>query len=272
MLRYPTVLTIAGSDSGGGAGIQADLKTIASLGAYGTSVITALTAQNTQGVTGIMPVPPAFVRQQLAAVFSDFQVDVVKIGMVNSVETAIVIAEAMDEFRPPFVVYDPVMAASSGANLMDIDAVGVLWTTLFARTNLVTPNIPEAEILTGKKIDSEERMVEAAEEMVQRGCRAVLIKGGHLQSKLLKDVLVQRDLDTLSFESVYVPSPNLHGTGCTLASAIATYVAMDHGLAEAVLMGKQYIHQAIVNGRDVRMGEGSGPLNHLFAPQKMQKR
>ena len=270
MTRYPTVLTIAGSDSGGGAGIQADLKTIASIGAYGASAITALTAQNTQGVRAIQGVPPEFLKQQLEAVFEDITIDAVKIGMVNQIEVAEVIGEILDRFQPPFVVFDPVMVSTSGAKLIQDETISVLWKTLFSRADLITPNLDEAQILIGRKIESVEEMKKAAEEMVAKGCKAVLLKGGHLIGPVLYDVFARKNEQTLILETEYIASENVHGTGCTLSSAIATFMALENSLPEAILFAKKYVAEAIEAGKNIKTGSGPGPLNHSFSPQKMQ--
>ncbi|WP_353721672.1 bifunctional hydroxymethylpyrimidine kinase/phosphomethylpyrimidine kinase [Dyadobacter sp. 676] len=270
MNRYPTVLTIAGSDSGGGAGIQADLKTIAALGAYGTSAITALTAQNTQGVRAIHPVPPAFLKEQLEAVFEDITIDAVKIGMVNTVEVALVIAQMLDRFKPGFVVFDPVMVSTSGSRLIREETVDVLWKELFPRVDLITPNLDEGEILIGGQVRTAATMKGAATQMVEKGCKAVLLKGGHLVAPTIYDVLVQKAQDPLILESDYIDSRNVHGTGCTLSSAIATYVARGNSLTESIIFAKEYIAGAIREGKDVVTGHGPGPLNHTFSPISMQ--
>ncbi|KQS33483.1 bifunctional hydroxymethylpyrimidine kinase/phosphomethylpyrimidine kinase [Dyadobacter sp. Leaf189] len=270
MTRYPTVLTIAGSDSGGGAGIQADLKTIAALGAYGASAITALTAQNTMGVRSIHAVPPAFLKEQIEAVFDDIAVDAVKIGMVNTIEVAQVIAEMLERYKPGFVVFDPVMVSTSGSRLIRDETVAVLWEVLFPLVHLITPNLDEARILISEKIDSVEAMKMAAEEMVRRGCNAVLLKGGHLVAPVLSDIFARKDQDTLILESSYIDSRNVHGTGCTLSSAIAAFVAAGNSVPESIIFAKEYISGAIAAGKDVTTGHGPGPLNHSFSPIPMQ--
>ncbi|MEO6686300.1 MAG: bifunctional hydroxymethylpyrimidine kinase/phosphomethylpyrimidine kinase [Dyadobacter sp.] len=272
MKRYPTVLTIAGSDSGGGAGIQADLKTIAALGAYGASAITALTAQNTTGVRAIHPVPGTFLKSQLEAVFEDIIIDSVKIGMINTVETAQIIAKILDRFQPGFVIFDPVMVSTSGAKLIQDETIAVLWKELFPRATLITPNLDEASILVGREIVNPDEMIVAAEEMIEKGCQAVLLKGGHLIAPKLFDVFVQKGEKPEIFESDYIESKNVHGTGCTLSSAIATFVALGNSLPEAMRLAKIYIAGAIEAGKDIATGKGSGPLNHSFSPQKMQIR
>lgn len=272
MRRYPTVLTIAGSDSGGGAGIQADLKTIAALGAYGASAITALTAQNTTGVLAIHPVPGEFLKSQLEAVFEDIIIDAVKIGMINTVETAEIIAKILDRFQPGFVIFDPVMVSTSGSKLIQDDTIDVLWKELFPRAALITPNLDEAKILVGREITNPDEMIKAAEEMIDKGCQAVLLKGGHLIAPKLFDVFVQKGEKPQIFESDYIESKNVHGTGCTLSSAIATYAALGNSLPESIRLAKIYVVGAIEAGKDIRTGNGSGPLNHSFSPQVMQIR
>ncbi|REA57902.1 bifunctional hydroxymethylpyrimidine kinase/phosphomethylpyrimidine kinase [Dyadobacter luteus] len=270
--RYPTVLTIAGSDSGGGAGIQADLKTIAALGAYGTSAITALTAQNTLGVKAIHAVPAEFLEQQLDAVFEDITVDAVKIGMINTIEVAKVVATVLKRYQPAFVVFDPVMVSTSGAKLIQEETVEVLWTELFPIVDLITPNIDEAEILTGRKIRSVEEMKEACEQMLDRGCKSVLLKGGHLIGPVLYDVLAQEQQEVITLQSDYIESKNVHGTGCTLSASIASYRALGYDLQNAVKHARIYIAGAIEAGKNITTGKGSGPLNHSYSPVKMQIR
>ncbi len=269
MKRYPTVLTIAGSDSGGGAGIQADIKTISALGAYATSAITALTAQNTRGVFEIHNVPASFLKSQIEVVFEDIQIDSVKIGMVSNLEIAYVISEALDKYNPRFVVFDPVMVSTSGSRLIQEETVSLLWELLFPKVNLITPNLDEAEILVGRPIRTKTEMQLAAEEMVARGCNAVLLKGGHLISDKLYDVFSQKGANSLVMETPYIESNNVHGTGCTLSSAIATYSALDLSLTESILLAKNYISDAISAGKNVTTGHGNGPLNHSYSPQKM---
>ncbi|MCE7065599.1 bifunctional hydroxymethylpyrimidine kinase/phosphomethylpyrimidine kinase [Dyadobacter sp. CY326] len=266
MNRYPTILTIAGSDSGGGAGIQADLKTIGALGGYGTSAITALTAQNTVGIRDTMHVPATFLRTQLVTVLEDITVDAVKIGMIGSVENALVIAEIMERFKPRFVVVDPVMTSTSGTELSNVELINVFRDKIFPIANLVTPNIDEAKRFLSMEVNSLEAMQKAAMEMVEKGCQAVLLKGGHLISETLFDVLAQPNQQPLIFESSYIESPNLHGTGCTLSTAIATFMAHGNSLPEAIIFAKEYISGAIEAGKDVKTGNGNGPLNHFFDP------
>ncbi|UTG93307.1 bifunctional hydroxymethylpyrimidine kinase/phosphomethylpyrimidine kinase [Geobacter sulfurreducens] len=264
-----SVLTVAGSDSGGGAGIQADLKTVTLLGSYGSSVLTALTAQNTRGVSGIHGVPPAFVADQLDAVFSDIPVDVVKTGMLFSAETIVAIAAKLTEHRRRMVVVDPVMVAKGGANLIDRGAVSVLKERLFPLAYLVTPNIPEAERLTGANISDEESMREAARRLHRLGARNVLLKGGHLLAGDSVDIL----FDGAAFHRFVSPrilSKNTHGTGCTFASAIATYLAQGDPLREAIARAKRYITAAIRLAQP--LGRGHGPVNHILAAEDVRDR
>ena len=259
------VLSVAGSDSGGGAGIQADLKTGALLGSYVATALTALTAQNTKGVSSIHSLPPSFVEHQMEAVLSDFPVDVVKIGMLNSGEVITSVVDKLNEFNMKIVVLDPVMAAKGGASLMDRDAVGVLRSTLLPLTYLLTPNIPEAERLTGTVIRGEEEMAVAARLLHGMGARNVLIKGGHLLEGESVDLLY----DGSAFTRYAVPrilSKNTHGTGCTFATAIASYLAQGEPLPEAVRRAKEFITTAIKNARP--LGRGHGPVNHFVAARE----
>lgn len=262
-----SVLTVAGSDSGGGAGIQADVKTVTLLGGYATTVVTALTAQNTRGVAGIHGTPPEFVAEQLNAVLADIPVDVVKTGMLHSAETIGVIAEKVVEFRKRILVVDPVMIAKGGSPLMDRGAVSVLKERLIPRTYLLTPNIPEAEKITGMSIIDEEDMQEAARRIYRMGARNVLIKGGHLLAGDAVDIL----FDGSAFHRFTAPrflSKNTHGTGCTYASAIAAFLAQGEPLREAISRAKTYITAAIKLGQP--LGKGHGPVNHFLAAQEIK--
>ena len=269
---YPKVLSIAGSDSGGGAGIQADLKTIAALGCYGMTAITALTAQNTLGVRAIHAAPLEMLRAQIDAVVDDIGVDAVKIGMLHSAATVRTVAEAIERHALPHVVLDPVMMATSGAVLIDDDAMAVLVRELFPRAEVITPNLDEAALLVGHPLNDETGMAAAAEELLGRGARAVLLKGGHLQGDTVSDLLLLRGAEPLWMRAPRIASSNTHGTGCTLSSAIAAHLAQGAGLAEAVQLARAYVRAALEAGADVRTGGGSGPLNHGHAPQPMHKR
>ena len=256
-----TVLSIAGSDSSGGAGIQADLKTITMNGAYGMTAVTALTAQNTTGVTDIMNVTPDFLAEELDAVFTDIRPDAVKIGMVSAAELIRVIARKLKEYRASHIVLDPVMVATSGAKLISDDAISSLTEYLLPLAELITPNIPEAEQLSGRAITSEEDMISAAREISSRyGC-CTLLKGGHS----LNDAndLLCRDGEILWFRGKRIHNPNTHGTGCTLSSAIAANLAKGFPLDDSVGRAKEYISGAL--GAMLDLGKGSGPMNHAFS-------
>jgi len=253
------VLTIAGSDSGGGSGIQADLKTIISLGGYGMSVVTALTAQNTIGVQGIMPVNSAFVAMQLDSVLSDIGADAVKTGMLLNAKIVEVVTEKISHFKVEKVVVDPVLTAESGAALLDDDGRKALKEKLFPMTFLLTPNIPEAEILTGKKIATVAEMSKAAKVLQKMGPRYVLVKGGHLQKSPV-DVL-HDGTQHYEFSTQRVGTRHTHGTGCTLASAIATLLARGLPLMECIDQAKRYLYRAL--RFSLPIGGGIGPCNHF---------
>ena len=255
-----TALTIAGSDASGGAGIQADLKTMTANGVYGMSAITALTAQNTTGVTGIMEVTPEFLEAQLDAVFSDIFPDAVKTGMVSSSELIRVIADRLKKYDAKNIVVDPVMVATSGAKLISDDAIETLKEFLLPLATVITPNIPEAEVLSGMTIKTEDEMVKAAELIFNRfGC-AVLCKGGH-QINDANDLLFTSN-GPVWFKGKRIDNPNTHGTGCTLSSAIASNLAKGRSLEDAVKEAKDYISGALAAMLD--LGKGSGPLAHNY--------
>lgn len=270
MRTYPCILTIAGSDCSGGAGIQADIKAISALGAYAASAITAITVQNTCGVTGIHPVPPAYVKGQIEAVMEDICPQAIKIGMINDTEIVEVIAESLQKYRPRFVVFDPVMVSTSGCKLMEDEAIEAITTRLIPLATLITPNLSEAEILAGQKINTVEDMQRQAKKMLELGCKGVLIKGGHLDGGQMCDVLQTADENVPHlFTAPKVESRNTHGTGCTLSSAIATYLALGESVACAVEKAKQYVYLGIESGKDVCIGHGHGPLNHFYSPVPM---
>jgi len=260
------VLTVAGSDSGGGAGIQADLKTITLLGWYGASVITALTAQNTTGVTGIHHVPPRFIADQMYAVLSDIPIDVVKTGMLDTAAVVSVVAERLRHHRQLVTVVDPVMIAKGGAPLIDDHAIATLVEQLLPLTYLLTPNIPEAERLTGMTITDEEGMERAAHRLRDMGVHAVLLKGGHLPDTRSVDILHEGS-GVHRYESPRILTRNTHGTGCTLSAAIATLLAQGSPLPEAVATAKGYITDAIRSARP--LGGGHGPVDHFTAAQRL---
>ena len=268
MNRYPTVLTIAGSDSGGGAGIQADIKTISSLGAYACSAITAITAQNTLGVRSVQGISPSILKDQIEAVFEDLTVDAVKTGMLFDKVSIKIISECLEHFRPRSFVLDPVMISTSGSKLITNDAIEAMQRLLFPLATVVTPNIAEAEVFTGIKILSPDDMQASAEIMLQKGCNAVLMKGGHLSGSESVDMLFEKGKNGLGIRSPFIETQNTHGTGCTLSAAIASYLALGEELHKAFISAKDYIIHALYAGKDVEIGKGHGPVNHFFDPKK----
>lgn len=267
--QYARVLSIAGSDSGGAAGIQADLKTFTALGCYGMTAVTALTAQNTIGVQAIHGVPAAFLKTQLQSVLDDIGVDAVKIGMLHSPDVVEVVAWAIDHYRLKQVVLDPVMVATSGDRLIAEETVNLLVSELFPRVQLVTPNLDEASLLLQKHLNRADELQPAALALLDMGAKAVLLKGGHLPGDVLCDVLQTQGRDAAVFEAVRIHSRNVHGTGCSLSSAIAAHLALGLDLHIAVEQARAFIRQAIALGAAVKTGKGHGPLNHGFAPQVM---
>ena len=266
--RYVRVLSIAGSDSGGGAGVQADLKTAAALGCYGMTAITAITAQNTRGVRAIHALPAELLAQQIDAVVEDIGVDAVKIGMLHDAAVVQVVAAAIRRHRFPAVVLDPVMVATSGDRLIAADTAAVLVRELFPLATLVTPNLDEAAWLLQHGIDDAAQLEDAARELLALGACAVLLKGGHLPGSQVVDVLLQRAaIDTPQrWQGARIASRNTHGTGCTLSTAIACQLALGQPLAEAVQHAREFVRQAMAAGADLHLGHGHGPLNHGFAP------
>ena len=253
-------LTIAGSDSSGGAGIQADIKTMMANGVYAMSAITALTAQNTVGVTGIMEAAPAFVGEQIDCVFTDIRPDAVKIGMVSSKEIIHVIAEKLKEYKAENIVVDPVMVATSGSKLISDDAIDALKEELFPLAAVLTPNIPEAQILSGMEITCEEEMIKAALMISEKYHCACLLKGGHKVNDANDLLCYEGNCEW--FYGKRIQNPNTHGTGCTLSSAIASNLAKGYSLSESVKRAKEYISGAL--GAMLDLGAGSGPMNHGF--------
>ncbi len=252
-------LTIAGSDSGGGAGIQADLKSFSAHGVYGASVITAVTAQNTVGVTGIQYITPQMVGAQIDAVMSDLTVNAVKIGMLGNVETVKIVAEKMRKYKPAFIVLDTVMLAKSGDALLNNDAVNVLVTELIPLATMITPNLPEAAVLLGEDIVDTE---DAARRLRCLGAKSVLLKGGHGIGEILQDYLVTEDEELTIFSNQRINTKNTHGTGCTLSSSIAARLAQGDDIVTAVGNSISWLHQAIVNSYSI--GSGHSPVNHFW--------
>ena len=252
--RYPVALTIAGSDSGGGAGIQADIKTFSSLGVFGASAITAITAQNTQGVRGIQAISPEILRGQIEAILEDFIVDAIKIGMLHNKDAVKVVSETLPSFRRTSIILDPVMISTSGSKLLEDDAIRTIMDELFPKATLLTPNIPETEYLSGIKINNEADIL----------C-------GHIPGVETVDRLFINENNPICLASPTVETFNTHGTGCTLSSAIAAYMALGHSLVEAVRLAKEYMNNALVHGANVCMGKGHGPVNHFFSPSALHK-
>lgn len=262
-MTTPVALTIAGSDSSGGAGIQADLKTFAALGVYGASAITALTAQNTKGVTGIHAVPAAFVTAQIDAVFSDLNVGAVKIGMVAQAESIDAIATALTRWKPRHIVLDPVMVATSGDRLLAAEAVEALRTKLMRLASVITPNLPEAAALLDEPIARSEGEIEnQGRRLLGLGCRAVLIKGGHGEGTESVDYLVSAG-NTIALAAPRVATRNTHGTGCSLSSAVAAGLARGEDLDTAVRNAKSWISAAIAAADRFSVGHGHGPIHHF---------
>ncbi|CZT56391.1 bifunctional hydroxymethylpyrimidine kinase/phosphomethylpyrimidine kinase [Solibaculum mannosilyticum] len=254
------VLTIAGSDCSGGAGVQADLKTMSAHHCFAMSVITAITAQNTQAVNDVLDVPPAMIEAQIDAIFTDIRVDAVKIGMVSVSDSIRAIAGKLGQYTPPFVVVDPVMVSKSGYDLLRPEAASALKELLLPLATIVTPNVPEAEKLAGMSIRSEDDIKEAAQRIYALGAKQVLIKGGHSDGQPT-DWLFDGQKFT-AFPGKRIDTPNTHGTGCTLSSAIASNLALGHPVEQAVELAKQYIQTAIEHS--ISLGHGHGPVNHFY--------
>lgn len=271
LYKYPSVLTIAGTDPSGGAGIQADLKTFSALGCYGMSVITALVAQNTCGVRAIHSVPADFVLTQLQAVMEDIQPDAIKIGMVHNLELVSVIAEVLQQYPQIPVVFDPVMIATSGDRLIEEKTIEGIIKLLFPLVTLITPNMDEASLLADIPVKTVDDMQAAAEKIMDMSANAVLLKGGHLESAQLTSLLIDKQGLVKTLYSDKIATKNTRGTGCTLSSAIAAYLAQGYVLATAVVKAQDYVHGTIYNAANVVIGKGNGPLNHFYNPQKMIK-
>jgi len=256
-------LTIAGSDSGGGAGIQADLKTFSALGVYGASAITTITAQNTRGVTAVEDISPNMIAAQMEAVFSDLDVGAVKIGMVSRIETIETIAAKLRDIGTPVVV-DPVMVATSGDRLLQEDAIESLRSTLLPLALLATPNLPEAALLSSQPVaTNRHEVIRQAEAILKTGIRAVLIKGGHGSGAESVDLLLDGE-GVQEFSMPRIDTRNDHGTGCTLASAITAHLALGYSLADAIGLAKDYLQGALADGRDLHVGHGHGPVHHFY--------
>jgi len=264
MKKYPRVLTVAGSDSGGGAGIQADIKTISATGSYASSAITAVTVQNSIGVSAIHTVPVDIVEAQIDAVLSDIGADAVKIGMLSTPEVVVAVASALRRHKVRNIVLDPVMVATSGDRLLKAEAVQVIEDELVPMASVITPNIPEAEILSGEKIEGEEDLPRIARK-ISRGMVSVMMKAGHLEGEVLTDYFYDAGRDVIiPLRSPRVRTSNTHGTGCTLSSAIASYLAQGFSLEESARRAREYIYRAILSGSGYEFGHGHGPVDHFW--------
>ena len=268
---YPVVLSIAGSDSSGGAGIQADLKTFAALGVYGTTAITAITAQNTQGVHSQLAITPQMVYDQIVAVIEDLHPSFIKIGMLSNADIVIAVAEALSKYPTP-IILDPVIVSSTGYRLLSEEAQEVVKQRLLPLSLLVTPNIPEMIALTNHPITTLEDKLQAAKRLFDYGVEAILLKGGHEEGDSKNDILFsssQSGIHHTIFTADTIPTRNTHGTGCTLSAAITAYTARGCSMVEAIAEAKRFITEAIRSGADIEIGHGIGPVNHSFNPQKM---
>lgn len=268
-MKYYTALTIAGSDSCGGAGIQADIKTMSALGVYAASVITAVTAQNTRGVYSIQKIEPDIVRKQIEAVMEDIHPEAIKIGMVNDRDTILSIAKTLRNYNYHYLVIDPVMVSTSGSRLMQENALDIFVSELLPLATLLTPNIPEAEILANKKIKNKEDIQKAALAINALGCKHLLIKGGHFEGTEKVDYLFENGKLANVYHGASVNTRNTHGTGCTLSSAITAHLALGANMSTAITQAKEYLTGAIKAGKDIEIGEGHGPVNHFYKPQKL---
>lgn len=272
VMHYPRVLTIAGSDSGGGAGIQADIKAISATGSYAASAITAVTVQNTLGVEYVYPVPPEIIAAQIRCVLTDIGADAIKIGMLHSTEVVLAVRDSLLEFfvpgetaAPRNIVLDPVMVATSGHRLIEESAIRVLSSELIPIARVITPNIPEAEILGDTKVHFQSELPALACKLSLGGRVSVLLKAGHLTDDRLVDIFYNAEEDRiLELPSERVHTPNTHGTGCTLSSAFASYLAQGLSLDDAARAATAYIHQAIVSGSRYEIGHGHGPVDHFW--------
>ncbi len=270
MERYHTVLSIAGSDCSGGAGIQADMKTCSALGTYAMSVIAAITAQNTQGVRGIMDASPQIVEQQIDAVFEDIVPDAVKIGMLSNSAIVEVVARRLAHYAPRCVILDPVMVSTSGCKLIADEAIGMLMSKLVPIVTLVTPNRYEAQLMAGMHIETIEDIRHAAMNILDMGAKAVLIKGGHFDDENMTDYLFTSAGDCEEYKSHFIATANTHGTGCTYSSAIASFIALGYDLKTSIARAKEYLTEALTAGANVAIGRGHGPVNHFYAPLSLK--
>lgn len=268
--KVPTVLSIAGFDGSGGAGIQADTKTISSLGCYAMNVLTALPVQNTQGVKNIFDIPVEAVKEQLDCLFEDIYPDSIKIGMVHNSKLVETISDFLKDYKGS-IVFDPVMVSTSGHRLIQEETIAAIKELLFPIAQIITPNLDEVSVLVGREISTVHAMEEVADEILSLGCNAALLKGGHLQSDILTSILIQKNQAAQYFESRRVQTKNTHGSGCSLSSAIASFLARGYHLEQSTENALMYINSAIKGSKDLVIGKGNGPLNHFFNPQRLIK-
>ena len=265
-MKYNKVLTIAGSDSGGGAGIQADIKAISAMGCFASSAITAITAQNTLGVDAVHPVPLDILAAQIDAVLSDIGTDAIKIGMLHSAEVVSLVADKIEQYGITNVVLDPVMVSTSGHKLIEDNAIEIMKNRLIPLARVITPNLPEAEILSGCTITAQQEFPQIATLLSHNNSTSVLLKAGHLNGDTLTDYFYNAEDGSMTLlPSKRVDTRNTHGTGCTLSSALAAALARGESLTEAAISAKRYIEQAIITGANYDIGHGHGPVNHFFA-------
>ncbi|WP_419701115.1 bifunctional hydroxymethylpyrimidine kinase/phosphomethylpyrimidine kinase [Mucilaginibacter sp. NFX135] len=266
---YPSVLTIAGFDGSGGAGIQGDIKTISALGCYATSVLTALPVQNTCGVRSIHAIPVEVVGAQLQAILDDIFPDAIKIGMIHTTDVLEAIVNTLLQYPEVPVVFDPVMVSTSGHQLLEDSTVEAIVKKMFPLAAVITPNLDETTVLTGMPVHTLDDMRIAGKKLMGMGARSVLLKGGHLDATQLTSLYFTNDGKVQEYSFEKIDTQNTRGTGCALSSAMACYIAQKKSLADAVVLAQEYVHQAILAGKDARTGKGNGPLNHFFNPQKL---
>ncbi|MDR2228808.1 MAG: bifunctional hydroxymethylpyrimidine kinase/phosphomethylpyrimidine kinase [Flavobacteriaceae bacterium] len=271
MKKYtsPSVLTIAGFDGSGGAGIQADIKTFSALGCFATSVLTALPVQNTQGVRKIYSIPEQAVADQIEAILDDIFPAAIKIGMVHTPQLVDTIVNTLSKYVKIPIVFDPVMVATSGHHLIEEETIAALIQKLFPIADVITPNMDEASILANMQVCTLDDMYIAGEKILNMGCKSILLKGGHQETDMITSLYFDKTGKIYTFETEKFKTNNTHGSGCTLSSAIAAYIAQGKDLHDAVSMGQKYVFEAIKSGKDIEIGKGNGPLNHFFNPQKL---
>lgn len=269
--KYPSVLTIAGFDGSGGAGIQADIKTISALGSYATSVLTALPIQNTKGVRTIYPVDIKAVQEQIECILDDIFPDAIKIGMVHTPELVKTIVNTLKKYPKAPLIFDPVMVSTSGHRLIEDQTIEVIIDELFPLADIITPNMDEMTILSKIDVQTLSDMKLAGYEIKKLGCKTILLKGGHQKTNVITSLLMDELNEFHSFEFEKISTHNTHGSGCSLSSAIASYIARGNDMYTATKLGQEYVYEAIKNGANVITGKGNGPLNHFYNPQKLLK-